>query len=372
MGKLLRVLVIILLLSSVVALVMAHMLFNRREVLRARVETMHRGIVRVARTLETDAPEPPAVAPTYPERDISPITAEPEPSPRTENFWRNYQPELEEVDRTLMDLSDMRQDLMTLYRIDAQGTRITDGPGTMQGVIDDLITRAGDQYNTLTATRQQLRMLREELVSIIEDYNDLRNDLRSEKATVQEVSAERDEHRASAENARRELSQANENIRELNLRIDDMEQEQLVMREENDTLQVRNQDLEELVDTLRDRVAELEGMGPADPTGDVPTGAARIDIDVGDKGTIVSADHDFMFVVIELTDVFMDELIEASVEGRLPLVDLYVERRDEDRRSFITKVRLVQINRDQNLAIGDIQVDWHQENVRPGDIVVYQ
>ena len=374
MGKLLRVLVIVLLLASIAALVMAHMLFDRREVLRGRVETMHSGILSLARTMESTSPEAPAVTPNFPERDISPITAEPEPSPRRGQFWRTYQVELEEVDRPLMDLSGRRHDLMTLYRIDAQGVRITDGPGTMQGVIRDLITRAGEQYNTLTATRQQLRRVREELVSVIGDYNDLRNDLRSEKAVVVRVSAERDEHRRAAEATRRELAQEQQRVRELDLRIGDMEQEQEVLREQNQTLQIRSEEQIALITTLRARITELESLGvrgPMDP-GDVPTGVARIDIEVGDKGTIISADHDYMFVVMEITDEFMDELVEASVEGRLPLVDLYVEREDAGRRTFVSKVRLTQIRRDRNLAIGDILLDWHQEDLRAGDRVVYQ
>ncbi len=374
MGKFLRVLVVLLFLASVAALVMAHILFNRREVLVARVETMHRGLAQLARTLETESPESPTVAPSYPERDISPITAEAVPSPRRAQFWRNYQVELEEVDRPLMDLSARRQDLMTLYRIDAQGIRITDGPGTMHGVIENLVTRAVEQYGTLTATRQQLQLLRQELVSVINDYNELRNDLRAEKAIVVRVSAERDEHRRAAEQTRRELAQANERGRELELRIADMEQDMLVLREEKDTLRVRNEEQIELITSLRQQITDLERIGVRDlvDEGTIPTGVARIDVEVGDKGSIVSADHNYMFVVVQLDDTFMEELIGASEDGRLPVVELYVERVENGQRTFITKIRLIQIKRDQNLAIGDIQLDWHQKDVRPGDRVVYQ
>ena len=371
MGKLLRGLVVVLLLLSIAALVLAHILFDRREVLRARVDTMQQAIERLARTIESESPEEPAVSPDFPERDISPVTAEPEPSPRREQFWRNYQIELEESDQDLMDLSDQRSDLLTLYRVDAQGNRISHGPGTMHGVIDELISRAADQYNTLNNTRQQLGMLREELVSVIEDYNEMRNQLRSEMANVVAAEEERDEYRDDAESARQELAQANERSRELELRIDDMEQEELILREELDTLQVRNEELDEEIDTLRARVSELEGMEPTE-TGDIPTGVARLDIDTGDKGTVVSVDHDYMFIVMELTDAFMEELTEAAVDGRLPLVDLYVEREEDDRRAFISKVRLIQIKRDEQLAIGDIRADWHQEDIRRGDKVVYQ
>ncbi len=374
MGKLLRVLVIFLLLVSIAALVLAHMLFNRREVLRGRVETLQSGINRVARTLETTSPESPAVPPNFPERDIAPITAEPEPSPRRGQFWRNYQVHLEEVDRPLMDLSNRRQELLTLYRVNSAGMRIAEGPGTMHGVLEELLTRAGAQYNTLTATRQQLRMLREELVGLIGDYNNLRNDLRTEKATVVRVSAERDEHRQAAEDTRRELAQEQQRGRELELRIGDLEQEEIILREQIETLQIRNEEQVAMIGTLRAEITRLETLGARGigDAGDVMTGTARIDMEIGEKGTIVSADHDFMFVVIELTDEAIEELIEASVDGRLPLVDFYIERSVDGRRQFISKIRLTQLNRQRSLGIGEIMPDWHQESIRPGDSVVYQ
>ena len=118
----------------------------------------------------------------------------------------------------------------------------------------------------------------------------------------------------------------------------------------------------------------MERIGARDPSAEGPTvsGVARIDVEVGDKGTIVSADHDYMFVVVQLDDVFMEELIAASDDEHLPLVELYVERQVGERRTFVSKIRLIQIKREQNLAIGDIQRDWHQEEIRPGDRVVYQ
>ena len=385
MGKLLRVLVIVLLLASIAALVMAHILFGRREVLRGRVLTMQRGIVRLARTIESAPAEAPAVRPNFPERDISPVTAEPEPTPRRTQFWTNYRVELESLDQPIMDLSNRRRDLMSLYRMDpatgrpvlddATGTPIMDGPGTMQGVIDELITRAGDQYNSLTATRQQLRQVREELVSLIQEFNSLKNDLRTEKATVVRVEGEREEQRRQKEQALRDLEQVRQNIRELELRINDLEQEQLTLREQRDTLQIRSDEQVARIATLQERITTLEGA----PTpvgmefeGDIPAGAARVDIAVGEKGTVVSVDEKHLFVVIELDVAFMEELVGAAVQGRLPMVELYVERGEGQRRTFVTKVRLTQVKQDRNLAIGDILPDWQQMDLRVGDRVFYQ
>lgn len=386
MGKLLRFLVVVLLLASVGALVMAHILFSRREVLRGRTLTMQRGIVRFARTLESTPPEPPAVQPSFPEKDISPVTAEPEPSPRRAQFWTNYQIELESLDQPLVDLSDRRRELMSLYRLDpvtgapvidnVTGTPVMDGPGTMQGVIEDVVTRAGDQYNTLTATRQQLRLVREELISLIEEFNGLKNDLRTEKATVVRVEGEREEQRRLKEQALRELDQANEQIKELNFRIADLEQEKLQLTEEKDTLLVRNEELLAKVAEQAERIEELiklERVGSAGGSGGaILTGVARIDVPVGVKGRVVSVDPEHLFVVMEITDQFKENLIAASDDERLPLVDLLIQRGDEGRRTFVTKVRLTQLKQDENLAIGEILVDWQQMDVDVGDTVLYQ
>ncbi|MFU8780773.1 MAG: hypothetical protein ACNA71_07075 [Kiritimatiellia bacterium] len=377
MGKLLRVLVIFLLLASVAALVLAHILFERRELLRGRVETMHRGIVRFARTIESAPVEVPAIQPNFPERDLSPATPEPEPSPRRSQFWRNYQVELESVDQPLIDLTNRRRDLMTLYRIDASGVRITDGPGTMQGVLDDLITRAGEQYNTLTATRQQMKMVREELIAVIQEFNGLKNDLRTEKATVVRVEGEREEQRRAAETARRERDEARELARERELRIGDLEQEQLILIEEKETLLVQTQELTEEIASLNQRIVDLEQLlGGARQGmvlgGDDMIGSLRIDIPVGEKGTVISVDQDHLFVVIQLDDQFMEELLGAAVQGRLPMVELFVERGESEQRTFITKVRITQVKRDRNLAIGDILLDWQQMDIQVGDRVFYQ
>jgi len=388
MGKLLRFLVVVLLLASIAALVMAHILFGRREVLRGRVLTMQRGIVRLARTIENAPAEPPLVRPNFPERDVSPVTAEPEPSPRRAEFWDSYDVALESLDQPVIDLSSRRRDLMSLYRTDpvtgrpviddVTGTPIMEGPGTMHSVIEDVITRAGDQYNTLTATRQQLRTVREELISLIEEYNGLKNDLRTEKATVVRVEGEREEQRGLKEQALRDLEQARQLARELEQRINDLEQQQLILEEDKATLQARSDDQVTRIAALQERITALEsirtpegrGMIPVD--GEVPTGSARLDLSVGEKGRVVSVDQKHFFAVIELDEVFMEELVGASVQGRLPMVELLVERGEGEARTFVTKVRLTQVKRDRNLAIGDILPDWQQMELRVGDRVIYQ
>ncbi len=386
MGKLLRILVVVLLVVSIVALVLAHSLFSRREVVRGRVLTMQRNIIRLARTIESASPETPAVPPSFPEKDISPATADPEPNPRRAQFWSNYRVELESLDQPILDLSNRRRELMSYYRTDPAtgrpvldpdtGAPYLDGPGTMQGVFDELLTRAGEQYNLLTATRQQMRLVREELVATIQELNTTKNELRTEKGNVQRVEAEKTQLQRDAEAARRDLQLAQERSRELDRRVGDLEQEKLVLVQEKDTLTVRHQDQVELIAGLRAQIEDLrriDGRGDVVAVGEgVAPGVARVDIGTGEKGRIVSVDQKHLFVVIELDDVFVEELLGAAQNNRLPLLELMVMRPDGEKGRFITKIRLAQLRQDQNLAIADIMPDWQQEGIRVGDKVYYQ
>jgi hypothetical protein len=383
MGKLLRGLVIVLFLASIGALVMAHILFSRREVLRGRVRTLERAILSLAPTIESNQAEAPAVRPNFPERDLSPATAQPEPSPRRGQFWTNYQIELEADEQQVLNFTPRRRELMSYYRLDALGKPLldpvtgvpfVDGAGTMQGLLDELIARAIDQSNLLSATRRQLRSVREELIDTINEFNQTKIDLRTEKATVVRVEGEREEQRRLKEETQRQLNQANEQIRELDIRISELEQDKLVLMEEKDTLQARNDEMVALIARLRQEIEDLKKFyaGTADPTRDISAGVVWIDIEVGEKGSVVSVDENHLFVVMQMDPAFMDALIKSSVAGRLPNVDLYVERDDGPGRRFIAKVRLIQIKQDRNLAIGDVLPDWLQEEIRVGDRVYYQ
>ncbi len=390
MGKLLRVLVVLLLLVSIGALVMAHILFSRRELLKGRILTLERNVISMSRSIESEPPEPPAVPPTYPEKDISPATAEAEPNPRRTDFWADYRPELEELDNPLMDLSERRRALMSYYRTDPvtgkvvldpdTGAPIMDGPGTMRGVLGDLLDRASAQYNLLTASRQQMRELREELVTTIEEHNALKDELRQDRATIARLEAEKAELERQLESTRRDLAFANERIEGLEQRIGDLEQEQLVLIEEKDTLEIRNQELVDTVADLRAQVKDLRrldgGRGETVVTGEdgVATGMARVDLDPGAKGSVVSVDQTHLFLVMELDETFVEALLAIAAENdnRLPMLEMMVMRPEGDELTFVTKIRMTQLKKDQNLAIGDILSDWQQGEIRVGDVVYYQ
>ena len=199
MGKLLRVLIIVLLVLSVVSLVLGIMLFNKREILKGRTQKLEEAVKQIASTIENQAPSPDASA-KYPERDMSGLTAEILENPEKNNFWTTkYATELEVLDLQTINLAERQVELMSYYQIDPitgktvpdpiSGMPLTKGPGTMQGVLDDILGKAEKQYTRLNKTRQQLKTVREELVDTINTLNALKNEHRMKLKEIEELKA---------------------------------------------------------------------------------------------------------------------------------------------------------------------------------------
>ncbi len=397
MGKLLRILTVFILLLAIGALTLGSMLFVKREILKGRTQRLEQAVTRLARTLEAESPEEPPSAPDFPERDISAVTAEILDEPTRAQFWRNYRTELENMDLPLMDLTSRRRDLMSYYKIDPvtskpdldslTGAKITEGPGTMQGVLNDMIERAGEQYNLLTATRQQLRVTRMELIETIRDLNDQKKTLRDRLAHIVKLNAEIVQLNQTISDLRRDLAIANERIQEQRLQIADLEQEKLLLTEEKETLQGKVDELNDTITELNEKLDEAMGVaemqqGEAGVLGGGMVAPGRqftrlardlgtIEIPVGAKGRIISVDQKHQFVVMQLEESFVAELLSGSVEGVFPMVELLVQRGDEQPR-FITKVQLTQLKKEMNLGIGNILIDWQQAPIEEGDVIYYQ
>jgi hypothetical protein len=389
MGKVLRVLVVFILVLSIVALTLGSMLFAKRELLKGRTDKLEQGILRVARTLEATSPAVPQSPAVFPERDVSSVTAEVLETPTLGQFWVNYRQELEQLDNPLLDMNAKRRELMSYYKIDpvtskpepdpVTGARIMDGPGTMQGVINEIIERAGEQYNLLTATRQQLKITRTELVEAIKDLNLQKKTLRERLVHIVTLNGEITKLNTTIADVRRELGQANERIQEQQLRVTDLEQEKLLLEEEKDNLKIKVEELTASIKKIQQSGAFGSGQSTAGggtlavgrpaAGGDAEAGSATIA--VGAKGRIVSVDQTHQFVVMEMEASFITELLAGSVDGRFPMVELLVQR-GEEQPKFITKVRVTQLKQDMNLAIGDILTDWQQGPIEVGDVVYYQ
>lgn len=390
MAKFLRVLVVLIFILSAAALTLGIMLFAKREILKGRTYKLEEGLIRLARTLEAEPPQEPETPPAYPARDVSGVSAEIIDNPTTSPFWNSYKQELESLDQPLVDLNPRRRELMSYYKIDQATSKperhpltnlkISDGPGTTQAVIDYAIERASEQYNILTETRQQLQTTRAELVETIRDLNQQKQTLRERLVHIVQLNNEIAQLNRTIEGLRRELQQANDQIAEQKLRITDLEAEIQRLEEENDGLKIKTEEQTEIIKELRGRIDDILNGPQIDPTmgtgggGTVTTERIRGKIPAGIKGRVVSVDQKHLFVVMEVEPAFVEDVFGALQDGSFPMVDLLIQREtpDSEKSRFITKVRLTQIKKDKNLAIGDILPDWQQGPINEGDIVFFQ
>jgi len=388
-AKFLRVLVVFIFIFSIAALVLGSMLFVKREILKGRANKLEQGLIRLARTLEAQSPADPETPAVYPERDISGVTAEIIENPTLTQFWTAYKQRLESLDQPTVDLSPeaKQRELMSYYKIDPatgeperkplNNQKISDGEGTTQGVIDHVIERASEQYNILTETRQLLQVTRAELVTTILDLNEQKRTLRDRLVHIVELNNKIAELNRVIEGLRNELQQARDEIEQHKQTITGLENDKVALQERIDELTIKNEQqstkIAELLDIINARTkGEMGGdqVPPGQGGGTILT--TRMNIAAGVKGRVVSVDQRYLFVVMELDQTFVDELLKVLTTGDLPMVDLLVQRPgSSDKPLFVSKVRLTQLNNGKTHAIGEIMTDWQQMPIEPGDTIFY-
>jgi len=383
MGKFLRVLVVIIFLLAVTSLTLACLLFTKREILKGRTQKLEQGLIQIARTLEAEPPATPEEPEAYPARDVSECTEEAIATPTRSEFWDSYKTELESLDQEIVDLKTRTRDLMSYYQIDPVTTkparhpisnlRITEGKGTTQGVIDDVLERAKAQYDLLTETRQQLTEIRIELIDTLNELNGRKTTLREKLAHIVDLNNQIGQLNNTIADLRGQIEERDETIRSLQGDVANLKQERQVLQEEKEGLKIKTEEQLVIIQDLRGQLDQerKRGMGGIDADS-LPDSirTARVDIAPGVKGNIVSVDEAHAFVVMDLDPTFIEELLSVLTDGRLPLIELLVKRGSDD--GFVTKVRIRQLKKQDNLAIGDILPDWQQRPVEIGDLIFIQ
>lgn len=377
MGKLLRVLVIICLLLSIGALVLGTMLFKKRELLKGRTQKLETAIIALGTTIEAEPPAEPQDK-TYPAKDISqctPETLEPEFS----DFWTKYSAKLEMQDQSKLDLDSHRTDLMIYYKVDpvtgeplrdpATGYKITKGEGTMQGVLDNLLSKAEEQYNRLNETRQQLTDLRVEQIDTITEMNKRKGELRTALKEIVDLKAKIQEiNETIIKPLEKKVEELEEAKRTAEEQISEQQRQFALLEEEKMELENVNAQLKKEIDKFYKSGAGAVSPGfPAPGSTTVPIG---INVKPGTKGKVAAVNPKWNFIVLELNDDFLREILGEDLSGSVPHIELQIKRSDEPEK-FVTKVRLVDLRREDKLGIADILADWQQLPVKEGDLVFY-
>ena len=210
------------------------------------------------------------------------------------------------------------------------------------------------------ATRAELQKTRIELVETITDLNDRKTSLRLALNTV--------------ENRDQTIVNLHTDVQTRDGHIGDLEEELVgledTIREKDRTLDDRNGDIEDLtadVASLEAQVAELTG-----DTTPKPLPGAWETLPRGHKGSVAAVNPEWNFVVLRLTDAFLQHyltVVQTNPHATDP--DLVVARIAQDESCFVTKVRLCQVDASRGLAIATPLTAWSQSDIRKGDTLVF-
>jgi uncharacterized coiled-coil protein SlyX len=383
MGTVLRVLVVFILILSIGASALAFLLFQRRELLINRTHMLEEQFIKVAKTLEAEPP-PDQVQPRYVGKDISPVTSKELDNPERSAFWDTYQYKLETINLPGMDLDNeakrlqLRQyyqmqrgpDGKLVYVKDALTQQpSTKGPGTMQELLDQIYARAIKQNETLNKTRAELAKLREELTTTIDEHNKLKTQGRADAKTIEEK--------------QKKIEGLEEEIRGLKRKIDGLEEEKRALTAElaeaKNEITKQKATIDELSKTVTDQKKQIDDLlgrlrgGIIRDQTQAATQEILSKLTPGDHGKVVAADESLKFVVIELSDKFMTELLGPNRDQPLPQIDLMVRRPGMKSATgeFVTRIKLRQVIRPQNLLVADILIDWQQVPLAKNDVVFF-
>ena len=375
MGKVLRVLVVLIALLGIAATVFAYKNYSKREALAGRAHMLEEYVIRFAGTFEAvDLPDVPA--PSYAARDTSPVTSREVENPERSAFWDSYNAKLEAAGQTPPMLNyasqEMRLQLRQYFQVDATGAYVldpltgkpaTEGEGTMADLLKKAYDRAKSQHSNLLATRCELEKIRTELVGTIEELNKQKSDSRLDKRDIEKLNGEVSQLNTSLKEKEAQLEAANESLKEA--------QEQAAeLKDTVDGLQDEvgacNEKIAELEQVVRDLRGKNDAIVPS-----TSIAVAEGVLTPGDKGKIVGCNDEWKYAIVEFSPDFMSELIGPARDRALPQCEVMVRRAGVENldEAFVTRLKLRQAIRDKNIVIADILSDWQQKPVQLGDVV---
>lgn len=373
MGTFLRVLTILLLPLTIACLVLGILLFDRREMLKGRTQKLEDTLIKLAPVIELQtASFEEGARPTHAPRDIAPCTSELVENPQTSDFWNNYKDHLELPDQPVMDLKVKENELSLYYKLDPltgkrakdiNGYPITVGPGTMQPILDDMVERAAAQLDRLNETREQLLVIRQELETTIAELNTTKTRLREALNKIVQLEAEIARLNGVIDSLNAEIARLKDTIAQLEDTVREKDREIAVLTEK---LADRDLEIKNLKEHIRKLEIEIRRI--------TQPGSSGIDTAIvlkeGMKGKVVSVDNKWKFVILELSDEFIDELTRESRIG-LDLTQLKLQfdlMRPQDKGgAYVSRIRLREAKVDGKIGIADILTDWQQLPISQGD-----
>ena len=374
MNKALHVLVYLFLILSAAALWFEIELNKKRTLLTDRNEMQEDYVVRIASTIEKVEPNKDATTET--KKDISPIEAKIVDIPETENVLEDYNFYLEQgnLETFSWDNQTTRSQLRNVYVLDHEGKVVMDGvkplmkgPGTEHELLEQLLDGASKMQSKLNTTRAELVKLHKILDDQVEELNKIKPLARQDKVTIVEKSekiAKLEEIKADLEN---QIVKIKAQIDELNAEITSLKDEVVTAQDETAAAKEELDKSQKLVEQLKKLIQEMIADRQRNPGG-----ADKLtSLPAGDKGKIVEADNENMFVIVEFDAKTMKELKGDNLDHPIPNLELGVKRPGfhGEAGEFIGRIRIRQEVREKNYVICDILGAWKQGDIQPGDII---
>ena len=374
MNKALHVLVYLFLILSAAALWFEIELNKKRTLLTDRNRLQEEYVIKIASTVEKIEPNKDATTET--KKDVSPIEAKIVDIPETENVLEDYNFYLEQsnLETFSWDNQETKKQLRNVYVLDFEGNIVMDGnvpetkgPGTERELLELLLDGASKMQSKLNTTRAELVKLHKILDEQVEELNKIKPLARADKVTIVEKNekiAKLEEIKADLEN---QIVKIKAQIDELNAEITSLKDEVVTAQDETAAAKEELQKSQKLVEQLKKLIQEMiaernRNTGGADKLNSIPT---------GDKGTIVEADNENMFVIVEFDAKTMKELKGDNLDHPIPNLELGVKRPGfhGEAGEFIGRIRLRQEVREKNYVICDILGAWKQGDIQPGDVI---
>ena len=374
MNKALHVLVYLFLILSAAALWFEIELNKKRTLLTDRNRLQEEYVIKIASTVEKVEPNKDATTET--KKDVSPIEAKIVDIPETENVLEDYNFYLEQsnLETYSWDNPETKKQLRNVYVLDFEGNIVMDGnvpetkgPGTERELLELLLDGASKMQSKLNTTRAELVKLHKIIDEQVEELNKIKPLARADKVTIVEKNekiAKLEEIKADLEN---QIVKIKAQIDELNAEITSLKDEVVTAQDETAAAKEELDKSQKLVEQLKKLIQEMiqerqRTNGDPNNINSIPT---------GDKGTIVEADNENMFVIVEFDAKTMKELKGDNLDHPIPNLELGVKRPGfhGEAGEFIGRIRLRQEVREKNYIICDILGAWKQGDIQPGDII---
>ena len=318
MDKVLKVLVVLVLIVSAVALAFEMKLFRQRGELKGRNQMLARYVTQIAKTIEV-------------------------PGEGTNDLAAADLPHMQVTEDQLKAFYQ-RDGAGTIVK-DASGKKLTSGPKTMDAVLKDIVTHADLQYSRLNDTRSGLTQTRTTLAETKDTLTKTEGDLAQTKDTLKKTADDLDVTKQDVEKKKTQI----EELTAKNEACEAKSEKQVVeLGKLTDKLSARERQLgatKRYVEKLQKELAVCQGGGD---TNTPPPGL---------QGQIVFVNTNWNFVVV-------DVMPQGKV---VPLTDLIIQRNDK----LVGKVRVSEVLADRNFAVGEILSDWAQSSPEKGDYVFY-